>query len=66
MLQEHHEGIIATSACLGGPVANPFLDGNEAKARDYAGKLAEISAPSASTLKSRIMDRKNSAKSIAS
>ena len=45
MLQEHHEGIIATSACLGGPVANPFLDGNEAKARDYAGKLAEMFGP---------------------
>ena len=42
MLQEHHEGIICTSACLGGPVANPLLDGNQAKAREYAGKLAEI------------------------
>jgi len=42
MLQQHHEGIIATSACLGGPVANPLLDGNEAKARQYAGTLAEL------------------------
>jgi DNA polymerase III alpha subunit len=42
MLQHHHEGIIATSACLGGPVANPLLDGNEAKAREYAGTLAEL------------------------
>ena len=41
-LQKHHEGIIATSACLGGPVANNFLNGNPEKARDYAGKLAEI------------------------
>jgi DNA polymerase-3 subunit alpha len=42
MLQQHHEGIIATSACLGGPVANPLLDGNETKAREYAGTLAEL------------------------
>lgn len=41
-LQEHHEGIIATSACLGGPVTNNFLNGNPENARDYAGKLAEI------------------------
>jgi DNA polymerase-3 subunit alpha len=45
MLQEHREGIICTSACLGGPVANPLLDGNHAKAREYAGKLAEIFGP---------------------
>jgi DNA polymerase-3 subunit alpha len=42
MLQQHHEGIIATSACLGGPVANPLLDGNEAKAREFAGTLSEL------------------------
>jgi len=42
MLQQHHEGIVATSACLGGPVANNFLHGAPEKARDYAGKLAEI------------------------
>jgi DNA polymerase-3 subunit alpha len=45
MLQEHHEGIIATSACLGGPVANPILKGNEALARRNAGALAEIFGP---------------------
>ncbi|HEU5434031.1 MAG TPA: DNA polymerase III subunit alpha, partial [Thermomicrobiales bacterium] len=42
MLQNHHAGIIATSACLGGPVANNFLQGRPDKARDYAGQLAEI------------------------
>ncbi len=42
MLAEHHEGIIATSACLGGPVANNFLHGRPDAARDYAGRLAEI------------------------
>ncbi|MEA2523430.1 MAG: polymerase subunit alpha, partial [Thermomicrobiales bacterium] len=45
MLQEHREGLIATSACLGGPVANNFLHGQPDKARDYAGKLAEILGP---------------------
>ena len=42
MLAEHGSGIIATSACLGGPVANNFLHGRPGVARDYAGKLAEI------------------------
>lgn len=42
MLQEHHEGIIATSACLGGPVANNFLNHQPEKAYEYAGSLAEI------------------------
>lgn len=42
MLNTHHEGIIATSACLGGPVANNFLHGQPDKAREYAGTLAEI------------------------
>ncbi len=45
MLQEHHDGIVATSACLGGPVANNFLHGRPGVARDYAGKLAEIFGP---------------------
>lgn len=42
MLQEHHEGIIATSACLGGPVANNFLSHQPEKAYEYAGALGEI------------------------
>ncbi len=45
MLAEHGEGIIATSACLGGPVANNVLHGRPELARDYAGKLAEIFGP---------------------
>ncbi|HKG24977.1 MAG TPA: DNA polymerase III subunit alpha, partial [Thermomicrobiales bacterium] len=45
MLQEHREGLIATSACLGGPVANNFIHGQPDKARKYAGKLAEILGP---------------------
>jgi DNA polymerase-3 subunit alpha len=42
LLQQYHEGIIATSACLGGPVANNFLNHSPEKARHYAGSLAEI------------------------
>lgn len=45
LLQQHHDGVIATSACLGGPVANNFLNGQPEKARDFAGKLAEILGP---------------------
>ena len=42
LLQRYHEGIIATSACIGGPVAKNFLAGNAARAEHYAGALAEI------------------------
>ncbi len=42
MLQAHHEGIIATSACLGGPVSNNFLHNRPEMARTLAGTLAEI------------------------
>ena len=42
MLGEHSQGIIATSACLGGPVANNILHGRPELARDYAVKLKEI------------------------
>ncbi|MDQ3656200.1 MAG: DNA polymerase III subunit alpha [Chloroflexota bacterium] len=42
LLQQYGEGIIATSACLGGPVANNFLHDNPEAARRYAGELSEI------------------------
>lgn len=42
MLQQHKEGIIATSACLGGPLSNNLLYERPDTARDYAVKLAEI------------------------
>lgn len=45
MLGAHSAGLIATSACLGGPVANNFLHGRPELARDYAGKLADIFGP---------------------
>jgi DNA polymerase-3 subunit alpha len=42
MLAQHSSGLIATSACLGGPVAQNFLREQPDAARDYAGSLAEI------------------------
>ena len=45
MLQAHGQGLIATSACLGGPVANNYLNDRPEAARQYAGKLAEIFGP---------------------
>ncbi len=45
LLQQHHEGIIATSACIGGPVAKNFLADRPERAEHYAGSLAEIFGP---------------------
>lgn len=42
MLAQHSAGIIATSACLGGPVAQNFLREQPDAARDFAGSLAEV------------------------
>ncbi|MCO5228493.1 MAG: DNA polymerase III subunit alpha [Thermomicrobiales bacterium] len=42
MLNRYGEGIIATSACLGGPLAKNLLAHQPDKAFDYAGKLSEI------------------------
>src|SRR5215211_2196251 len=45
MLQQHREGLIATSACLGGPVANNFLNDRPDTARSMAGTLAGLFGP---------------------
>jgi len=45
ILNELHEGIICTSACLGGPVANNFLKGNDEEAVRLAGSLKEMFGP---------------------
>jgi DNA polymerase-3 subunit alpha len=42
MLQTHRAGLIATSACLGGPVSRNILNDQIARARTYAGELSEI------------------------
>jgi DNA polymerase-3 subunit alpha len=42
LLQRYYEGIIATSACIGGPVAKHILNGDDDRAEWYAGTLAEI------------------------
>ena len=45
LLAEHAEGIIATSACLKGPVAANLLNGNEEEARRFAVTLRELFGP---------------------
>jgi len=45
MLNELRDGVIATSACLGGPVANNFLNGKDEEAVRLAKTLAEMFGP---------------------
>lgn len=45
LLAEHAEGVIATSACLGGPLANNLLAGNREEAYRWAKQLREIFGP---------------------
>lgn len=42
LLEEYHEGIIATSACLAGPVSRKILYGSYDEAKDMAMKISEI------------------------
>jgi DNA polymerase III subunit alpha len=42
LLRSHHEGLIATSACLAGPINAPMLAGDEQTARQNALALKEI------------------------
>ena len=42
MLQEHHEGIICCSACLGGEVLQNLLKGNYEEAKDVAKRYKEL------------------------
>ena len=42
LLAEHHEGLIATTGCLGGHVLQSLLRGDETKARQQAGRLQDI------------------------
>ena len=45
LLSQHHEGIIALSACLAGGVAQYLLDEDYAAAKEYALKMADIFGP---------------------
>lgn len=45
LLNELRDGLICTSACLGGPVANNFLEGRDAEAERLAATLAEMFGP---------------------
>jgi len=45
LLREHHEGLIATSACLAGAIPQRLLQEDYDAARDYALRLADIFGP---------------------
>ena len=45
LLSQHHEGLIALSACLAGGVAQYLMDADYAAAKEYALKMAEIFGP---------------------
>ena len=45
MLNSLRDGLICTSACLGGPLANNFLEGRDAEAERYARSLREVFGP---------------------
>ena len=42
MLREHHEGLIALSACLAGAIPQYLMEEDYTSAREYAGKMVEI------------------------
>ena len=42
MLEKHHEGLICSSACLGGQIPNLILRGKEKEARELAGRFNEL------------------------
>ena len=42
LFERYHEGLIATSGCLGGVVAQALLHGDEAEAKSLAGRLQDI------------------------
>lgn len=45
LLQAHHEGLIALSACLGGEVPKQLLAGNYQAAKDHAVRMAQLMGP---------------------
>ena len=45
MLNSLRDGLICTSACLGGPLANNFLEGRDAEAERYARELRDVFGP---------------------
>ena len=45
LLKQYHEGLIATSACLAGGVAQFLMEEDYSAAKDYALKMAEIFGP---------------------
>ena len=46
LLEKHHEGLIALSACLAGAIPQYLMEENYQAARDYALKMSDIFGPS--------------------
>ena len=42
LLRQHHEGLIALSACLAGAIPQYLMEEDYASAKEYAGKMADI------------------------
>lgn len=42
VLERHHEGLVCSSACLGGQIPSLILKGKDREARDLAGRFREI------------------------
>ena len=55
VLNDHSDGVIATTGCLGGQVLQSLLRGDEAEALDKAGRLQEIFGKDNLFVNSRIM-----------
>ncbi len=45
ILAEHAEGLVATSACLGGEIAQQLMSGNRERAERVASEMSEIMGP---------------------
>ena len=45
MLEKHHEGLIALSACLAGAIPQYLMEEDYASAKDYALKLSQVFGP---------------------
>ena len=56
LLRENNEGIICTSACLGGPINQLYLDGKEEEAEQIALILKDIFKRPFFILKRLILD----------
>ena len=60
LLREHHEGLIALSACLAGAIPQYLMEESYDSAKEYALKMAQIMGEGTSILSFRIMASRSS------